>query len=186
MSTPVHVLGISGSLRKGSLHTALLRNAAELLPPNVTLDIADISALPLYNEDLDVGEGPEPVRALRAQIAAADALLLGVPEYNYSFSAAIKNVLDWGSRPYRNPPLSGKPAAFVSTGGQAGGARAQLQLRQVAVYTNLLVLNKPEVLIARGWEKFDAEGRLTDEAAREALRAQLEALAAWTRRLRGE
>ena len=184
MSTPVHILGISGSLRKGSFHTALLRNAAELLPPDVTLEIADISGVPLYNGDLEVDGGPEPVRALRAQIAEANALLLAVPEYNYSFSAAIKNALDWASRP--ESPLNGKPVAFMSTGGQLGGARAQLQLRQVAVYTNMLPLNRPEVIIPRGWEKFDAEGRLTDEAARVSIQAQLEALAAWTRRLRGE
>ncbi len=185
MSTPIHMLGISGSLRKGSLNTALLRNAAGLLPEGVTLEIYDIGDIPLYNGDIDVEGGPAPVRRFRQHIAAADALLIAAPEYNYSFSGVLKNALDWASRPPQ-PPLNDKPLAIIGAGAGVGASRAQLHLRQVAVYTNMHPLNKPEVQIARAWEKFDSEGRLTDPADREQLRALVEALAVWTRRLRRE
>ncbi len=184
MNSPIQVLGISGSLRKGSYNTGLLYAAADLLPESVKLEIFDLSPIPLFNQD-DELDPPEPVRRLKAHIAAADALLIATPEYNYSYSGVLKNALDWASRPMKDSPLNGKPAAIMGAGGRFGAVRAQLHLRQVLVHLNVFALNRPELMVAFASEKFNADGRLTDEQTREQLRALLEALAAWTRRLRG-
>ena len=100
-SSPVRVLGISGSLRKGSFNTAALHAAQELLPEGMMLEIADISQIPLYNDDVRQAGYPPPVQTFREQIAAADALLFATPEYNFSVSGVLKNAIDWGSRPLR-------------------------------------------------------------------------------------
>ncbi len=185
MADPIHVLGFSGSLRRGSYNTALLRAAAELLPEGMTLETFDLAPIPLYNEDVRAAGYPEPVQEFRKRIATADALLIATPEYNYSIPGVLKNALDWASR-LPNPPLWGKPVAIMgASDGMFGTARAQMQLRQVCVTTNMLPINKPEVLVARAQDKFDANGRLVDETTRRFLRELLEALAAWTRRLQG-
>jgi chromate reductase, NAD(P)H dehydrogenase (quinone) len=186
MATSVKILGISGSLRQASYNTALLRAAAELLPAGATLDIHDISDLPMYNGDLEAGELPEPVRRLKQAIEAADALLLATPEYNYSVPAALKNALDWASRPPRQSSLNGKPAAIMGAGGRFGTARAQSHLRYIGLGLSLLLLNKPEMMVPAAWEKFDQAGNLTDEATGEQLRQFGESLVSWTRLLRGE
>jgi chromate reductase len=186
MSRPVHVLGISGSLRKGSYNTAALRAACEMLPEGMTMELCDLSAIPLYNQDVDAAGAPEPVQHFKARIAAADALLIATPEYNYSIPGVLKNAIDWASRPPGRSPLNGKPIAIMgATTGNWGTVRAQLHLRQICVLTNMLPINAPEVLIAQAAQKFDAEGRLTDETTRQIMRSMLEALAAWTIRLRG-
>jgi chromate reductase, NAD(P)H dehydrogenase (quinone) len=186
MTAPIHVLGFSGSLRKASYNSALLRAAAELLPAGMTLETFDLAPIPLYNPDNDGPDAPESVLRFKERITAADALLIATPEYNYSFSGVLKNAIDWASRPPRASPLSGKPLAIMGAGGMFGTVRAQLHLRQVATECNLLALNKPEVRVPRPWEKFDDQGQLSDEQTRGELRALLEALAAWTRRLRGD
>jgi len=183
MADTISILGISGSLRKGSYNSGLLRAAGALLPDGVTLETYDLSSIPLYNADLDGESVPEPVRSLKARIAAADALLIATPEYNYSIPGILKNAIDWASRPPINSPLNGKPLAMMGAGGVMGTVRAQMALRQIAVFTNMHPLNKPEVLISRAWEKFDANGTLTDENSRQAVRALLESLAHWTRLL---
>jgi len=185
MPTPVHVLGFSGSLRKASYNTGLLRVAAERLPDDMTLEIFDLAPIPPFNQDLEANP-PEAVRRFKERIAAADALLIATPEYNYSIPGVLKNAIDWASRPPRESPLNDKPLAIMGAGGQYGTVRAQLHLRHVAVYTNIHPLNKPEVMITRAWEKFDADGNLTDEASKKAIGDLLVALGAWTRRLRGE
>ncbi|MBV9787520.1 MAG: NAD(P)H-dependent oxidoreductase [Chloroflexi bacterium] len=186
MPKAVHVLGFAGSLRKASYNLAVLRAAAELLPDGMSLEIFDLAPLPFYNGDLDVDGGPEPVRHFKQRLAAADALLIATPEYNYSIPAVLKNAIDWASRPPQSSPLNAKPLAIVGAGGRFGTVRAQLHLRQIAVFTNMLPLNKPEVMIPMAWEKFDAEGRLTDDATAQQIRALLEALLAWTLQLRAE
>lgn len=183
MANVIRVLGISGSLRKGSYNTGLLHAAAELLPEGMTLEVADISSIPLYNQDVNAQGYPPVVQAFRDQIAAADALLFATPEYNYSIPGVLKNAIDWASRP-PNQPLASKPAAIMGASpGGFGTVRAQGHLRQVFVFTNTLAIQKPEVMVSRAHEKFDAEGRLTDEPSRKAIRDLLEALAAWTLRL---
>ena len=186
MTSPIHVLGIAGSLRRKSFNAAAIRAAQELLPDEMTLEVFDLAPIPLYNGDVEAEGYPPAAQDFKARIAAADALLISTPEYNYALPGVLKNAIDWASRPIAQTPLSGKPLAIMGvTTGPWGTARAQLNLRQVCVFTNTLALNKPVVQIARATEKFDADGRLTDEATRKEIRALLEALAVWTRQLRG-
>jgi chromate reductase len=120
---------------------------------------------------------------LRDRIAAADALLFAAPEYNYSMSGVLKNVIDWASRP-PDPPVIGKPAGIMgATGGSGGTMRAQYHLRQCFVYLNMFPVNKPEVLIAQAPSKFDAAGKLTDPATRDIIAQLMVALRDWALRL---
>jgi chromate reductase len=183
-TTPILILGISGSLRRGSYNTGLLYAAAELLPEHLRLDLFDLAPVPIFNQDLEM-DAPEPVRALKAHVAAADALLIATPEYNSSIPGVLKNAIDWASRPRKDTPLQGKPLAIIGAGGRLGSARAQLHLRQIAAHLDMHPLNRPELMVAFASEKFNADGRLIDPQVREQLAAVLEALAAWTRRLRG-
>jgi chromate reductase len=177
----INVLAICGSLRTGSYNRAALRAAIELRPPGMTIDTGDISAFPLYNEDVRAQGFPPPVETLRRQIAAADALLFVTPEYNYSMSGVLKNAIDWASRP-PDQPFAGKPVAIMGAGaGMAGTARAQYDLRRCCVFLDMHPLNKPEVLIGQAQTKFDAEGRFTDEVGRGLIRDLLVALEQWTR-----
>jgi chromate reductase len=184
MAVSIHVFGFSGSLRKGSYNSALLRAAAGLLPEGMTLETYDLSSIPLYNDDVRAAGYPDVVKDFRSRIAAADALLIATPEYNYSIPGVMKNALDWASRP-PDPPLSGKPLAIMGAStGNFGTVRSQLHLRQVCIFTNMLPLNKPEVLVTRAQEKFDLEGKLTDEITRGFVRDLLTALFDWTLKLR--
>jgi chromate reductase, NAD(P)H dehydrogenase (quinone) len=180
-SAPLSVLGICGSLRRGSYNMAALKTAIALKPAAMSVMVADISQIPLYNEDVRQEGFPPPVEALRRQIAAADALLFACPEYNYGMSGVLKNAIDWASRP-PDQPFAGKPCAIIgAAAGMAGTTRAQANLRYACVYLDMHPLNKPEVLIFQAHNKFDAEGNLLDEAARGFLRDLMANLAAWTR-----
>jgi chromate reductase len=182
----LRVLGIAGSLRAGSYNRALLRAARELAPEGMGISTFDLAPIPLYNADVQAQGDPEPVVALKAAIQEADALLIATPEYNYSIPGVLKNAIDWASRPPDTSPLNGKPVAIMGAStGNYGTARAQMHLRQVCILTNMLPVNRPEVLVFRAQEKFDAEGQLIDEATRQFVRKLLEALAEWTLRLRG-
>ncbi|MGD0709401.1 MAG: NADPH-dependent FMN reductase [Anaerolineaceae bacterium] len=186
MAETMKVLGISGSLRKGSYNTALLHEAKKLLPEGMELEIYDLSSLPLYNFDLDNENPPEAVKQLRDHIRSADALLIATPEYNYSIPGVLKNALDWASRPAKSSALNGKPLAMMGAGGLMGTSRAQYHLRQVAVFTNMFPINKPEIFVTYASQKFDANGNLTDEIARQLIKELLVALADWTRRLKAK
>jgi chromate reductase len=180
----IKVLGICGSLRKGSFNRMALRVAEGLAPAGMKVDVADISAFTPYNEDVRQEGFPPAVQTFRDQIAAADALLFVTPEYNYSLSGVLKNAIDWASRP-PNQPFDGKPVAIMgASGGVIGTARAQYHLRQMCVFLNMFPLNKPEVMIGQAQTRFDAEGKLTDEATAGFLKQLLEALRDWTLILR--
>ena len=182
-ATGMTVLAICGSLRKASYNMAALRTAIELRPPGMTIEIADISQFPLYNEDVRAQGFPLPVETLRQQIKAADALLFATPEYNYSMSGVLKNAIDWASRP-PDQPFAGKPAAIIGAGaGMAGTAHAQGDLRRGFVFLDIHPINRPEVRIGQAHTKFDANGGLTDEAARGFIRDMLVALESWTRQI---
>ena len=176
-------LGISGSLRRASTNSGLLRAAAARLPAGVTMEVADLSDIPFYNADLTAK--PASVVRVLAQMAAADALVLACPEYNYSLAPALKNILDWASREPDNALLSGKPAAIMGAGGGMGTSRAQYHLRQVSVFLNLHLLTKPEVFFNAFTGSFDADGNLTDEKIASLIGKQMHALAHWTRRIKG-
>lgn len=183
MTAPIRVLGLSGSLRRQSLNTALLRAAVELAPAGVSIEIVDLSALPFYNKDIDGADAPAAAVELRARLKAADALLLASPEYNYSIAPVLKNALDWASRPYGQSVLEAKPAALLGVGGGMGTSRAQYHLRQVGVFLNMHILNKPEIFVVNTPGKFDDTGRLADEPTRALVTQQLAALRDWTQLL---
>ena len=177
----VSVLGICGSLRKGSYNMATLRTAIALKPAGMNVTVADISQIPLYDEDVRAQGFPPPVETLRRQIAAADALLFACPEYNYSMTGVLKNAIDWASRP-PDQPFAGKPCAIIgAAAGMAGSARAQYDLRRSCVFLDMHPLNKPEVLIGQAQTKFDADGNLTDEAAKGFIRDLMANLVGWAR-----
>ena len=181
----VKLLGFAGSLREGSYNRAALRVAAGVLPAGVTMEIFDLAPIPLYNEDVRAAGLPAPVQRFRGEIAAADALLVVTPEYNYSVPGVLKNAIDWVSRP-PDQPFAGKPVAVMgASGGGFGTVRAQLHLRQIFVFLDMHPLNRPEVMISSAGKRFDAEGNLTDETTRARIAELVEALAAFTRRLRG-
>lgn len=180
----VHVLGISGSLRRRSYNTAALRAAGELMPDDMELEIADLGGVPMFNEDDEsIGGFPDSVMVLRDQVANADALLIATPEYNYSLSGALKNAIDWLSRP-PNPPINLKPAAVLGAGGRLGTARAQKHFRDVAVHNDLRLVQQPEVLIASPWDKFDDDLALTDDRTRDQIRRLIMALRGLTSRIK--
>jgi chromate reductase len=181
---PLHFLGISGSLRKGSFNTMLLKTALGQVPDSITTEIATISDFPLYNADLEISNYPAAVIRVKDQIRTADALIIATPEYNYSMPGVLKNAIDWISRPPKDSPFFEKPFAILSAStGILGGARAQYHLRQSSVFLNMHPLNRPEVIVAKAQDKFDAEGNFTDEAGLDLIKKQMAALAEWTRRL---
>jgi chromate reductase len=178
------VLGISGSLRKGSWNTSVLRAAQGLAPAGMMIEIGTIADIPLYNEDVRAAGFPPSVERFRNQIVAADAVLIVSPEYNFSVPGVLKNAIDWASRP-PNQPFDGKPVAIMgASGGLFGTARAQYHLRQMLIFLNAFPVNKPEVMIGQAQTKFDEAGNLTDEATREFIRKLLVSLVAWTERLK--
>jgi chromate reductase len=177
------VLGISGSLRKNSYNSAALLAARELAQDGMAIDIFDLSEIPIFNDDLKAKGWPASVSSLRKAVAESDAILIATPEYNYSIPGVLKNAIDWISRP-PDQPFNDKPVAMMGASiGNFGTVRAQMQLRQLFVYLNMHPVNKPEVLIARAQDKFDAEGTLIDEPSRKIIRELLESLARWTIRL---
>jgi len=179
----IRVLAIGGSLRQGSYNHLLLRQAQRQAPEGMSIEIADLADVPLYNGDIEAQGFPASVQRVAAQIARADAILIATPEYNYSISGVLKNAIDWLSR-VPGAPFQGKPAAIASASMSGlGGARAQYHLRQVLTYLDLHPLNKPELFISTAHEKFDADGALTDAASREGLDKLLAALATHARRL---
>ena len=183
-SGKVTVLGVCGSLRRGSFNMAALNTAIGLKPADMNVTVADISQIPLYNEDVRQQGFPAPVETLRRQIKEADALLFACPEYNYGMTGVLKNAIDWASRP-PDQPFAGKPCAILgAAAGMAGTARAQYDLRRACVFLDMHVLNKPEVFIGQAQTKFDAGGNLTDEAAKGFMRDMMANLAAWARRFK--
>ncbi len=174
-------LAICGSLRKKSNNLGMLRFAQTHAPEGVSIEIAELSDVPFYNADLT--EKPAAVVKLLAQIAEADALILGCTEYNYSIAPALKNALDWASREPDNNLLSGKPAALMGAGGGMGTSRSQYHMRQVCVFLNMHPLNKPEVFANAFANTFDDQGNLTDSKIQANIIAQLEALQSWATQL---
>lgn len=166
----MRVLGLSGSLRRDSHNRALLRAAAAALPPGAELVEWDrIAELPAYDEDLDAAPAPEPVRALREAIADADAILIATPEYNASLPGALKNALDWASRPFATNPLRGKPAAVVGAStGLFGAVWAQAEARKVLKTIGAEVLER-ELPVGQVHEAWTPDGTLRDPELHAAL-----------------
>ncbi len=173
----MRILGLPGSLRTGSHNERLLRAAAELLPPGSTLELWDgLGALPHFNEDHDVDPLPAPVVRLRADLAAADGVLIATPEYNASIPGVLKNALDWASRPFPENALRRRPVAVVGASTSLFGAVwAQAEVRKVLETIGARVVDV-ELPVGLAHDAFDADGRLVDADQHAALERALHAL----------
>ena len=178
----MRVLGISGSLRRDSYNSGLLRAAAELLPSGVELEVFDgLKEIPPYDADDDVAPGPAPVEALREAIAGADAVLVATPEYNASIPGVLKNALDWASRPHATNPLRGKPAAVVGAStGLFGAVWSQAETRKVLAAIGADVVDR-ELPVMQAHMQFDEYGNLHEEDLRDQLAEHVTALVRATR-----
>ena len=173
------ILAVSGSLRRDSFNTKLLRAAEELLPPEVEVELwAGLKDVPPYDEEDDVQPAPRAVAALRDAIADADAVLVSTPEYNSSIPGQLKNALDWVSRPLATNPLRNKPVAVVGAStGAFGAVWAQAELRKILAATGARVVDG-EVAVGHAPQRFGADGLLVDEPLREQLDETLDELLA--------
>lgn len=186
ITDPLRVLAISGSLRKGSYNTLLIKAAIEVAASEsipVTITRAEIGDIPLFNDDVRAAGLPPSVQRFRDQIAASDAILFSCPEYNYSVPGVLKNAIDWASRP-PSQPLADKPFAVMgASGGMSGTMRAQYHLRQIAVFLDMHAVNRPEIFVRNAKDAFEGE-TLKDETTRKLIGQLLTGLSDWTRRLR--
>ena len=176
----MRVLGISGSLRRDSHNTKLLGAAGEIVERHGgQFEVFDgLKAIPPYDEDDDVGNGPAPVVALKEAIADADALLFATPEYNSSIPGVLKNAVDWASRPFATNPLRNKPVAVIGASiGMFGAVWAQAELRKVLGATGARV-TEVELAVGHAHERLDHAGHPIDPAQAEALRDSVELLLA--------
>ena len=163
------ILGIAGSLRKGSFNRMALKAAQALVRAGATLEIFELPDLPGFNQDNEKSP-PAAVTDLKAKIRAADTILIVTPEYNYSIPGVLKNAIDWASRPYGDSAWKGKPVAIMGASvGALGTARAQYHLRQCFVFLDMPAVNQPEVMISAAATKFDQNGNLTDATAKELI-----------------
>ncbi|MEM7178917.1 MAG: NADPH-dependent FMN reductase [Pseudomonadota bacterium] len=170
------LLGISGSLRKGSFNTMLVNEAARIFEPSA-FTFANLN-LPLYDGDVEAAGMPEPVLTLCDQIREADAIVMSTTEYNKAPSGVMKNMLDWVSRP-RPAPLVGKPVAVVaSAAGSAGGQRAMALMYLYLMPFKVRLVVEQEVCVGNSHAAFDDEGRLKHDAHIGGLTRQMEALKA--------
>jgi chromate reductase len=169
------IVGICGSLRSQSINRMLLNLAGECLPAGSTLQEHDWSDVPPFNADVMAQGMPASVQALRERIRRADGVIIATPEYNFSLPGMLKNAIDWISRGDDQPLLNKPVAILTATPGPLGGARVQYDLRKVLLFMNASVLVKPEVFVGQAPQKFDAEGRCTDETTRKFVQAQMDA-----------
>jgi chromate reductase, NAD(P)H dehydrogenase (quinone) len=172
----MRILAISGSLRRDSYNTALLRAARDIAPAGVAVELYEgLAAIPAFNEDLE-SDPPAPVVDLRERIGEADALLIATPEYNGSAPGALKNALDWASRPRGGAALIAKPAAVVGASPSSFGAQwAQEQIRRALMLSGAMVVD-PELAVPKVEEKV-VDGELVDGGVRTKLGEVLAALA---------
>jgi chromate reductase len=183
MSSHVRILGIAGSLRRGSYNQAALRAAKLLVPENSEIDLFQLDDIPMFNED-EEKRPPSSILELKNRIRRADALLIVTPEYNYSIPGVLKNAIDWACRPYGESAWSGKAAAIMGASlGAIGTARAQHHLRQILVALNLFTVNQPEVAIADAAHRFDENGNLIHEPTKQLIQELLKNLVDWTSRI---
>ena len=172
----IRILGIVGSLRKGSYNRLAMNAVLKQLPAAVALDLIGLEGIPVFNQD-DELKLPSSVVELKQKIHRADAVLFATPEYNYSVPGPLKNAIDWASRPKGQSAWIGVPAAVMGVSeGHFGTSRAQYHLRQILVALNMPTVNFPEVMIGDAAKAFDAQGNLIDTQARTLLQALLEAL----------
>jgi chromate reductase, NAD(P)H dehydrogenase (quinone) len=182
MSTPKDVVVLVGSLRKEAFSRKMAVALEALAPPSLRLEIVEIGALPLYNQDSD-DVPPAAWTAFRDRVAKADGVLFVTPEYNRSIPAALKNAVDVASRPYGKNVWDGKPGGIVSVSpGAMGGFGANHHLRQSLVFVNVPVMPQPEAYIGGAAKLFDAAGGIAVAATRDFLAKYMQAFADWVER----
>jgi len=180
MPQPLRVAVLVGSLRKDSLNRKVAQAIGALVPASLALEIVEIRDLPLYDEDHDgPDKAPEPVKAFRAKLLAADAFLFVTPEYNRGVPGPLKNAIDIGSRPYGRSGFARKAGAVVTCSpGALGGFGANHQLRQSMVFLDVAMMAQPEAYFGNAKSFFDDQGKLT-EAFRPVLQKFVDAFVAW-------
>ncbi|MGY2972807.1 chromate reductase [Pantoea sp. PA1] len=183
---PLKIVTLLGSLRQGSYNAMIARALPQLAPEGMTIDaLPSIRDIPLYDADLQQEEGfPATVDTLAARIREADGVIIVTPEYNYSVPGGLKNAIDWLSR-VPNQPLAGKPVAIqTSSMGAIGGARCQYHLRQILVFLDAMVMNKPEFMGGAIQNKVDEQaGKVIEQGTLEHLAKQLAAFSDFIRRV---
>jgi chromate reductase, NAD(P)H dehydrogenase (quinone) len=176
----MNILGISGALRKASTNTGLLRALKDMAPAHVTIDIATLHGIPLYDGDVEDEHGkPEAVKALDARIRSSDGVIFACPEYNFSMTGVLKNATDWLSRgstflKWKRVGIVGAGAGFFH-----GTGRAQYHFRQNLQALQAITMPKPEIFVNHNEDKFDKDGNLTDAETRKHLEKWLEAFIEW-------
>lgn len=183
MPTNLTIIAISGSLRSKSYNTSLLRAMQHLAKQTMSLDIARLNGIPVYDGDDEDAKGvPRIVTELAERIRAADGVVIATPEYNFSIPGGLKNATDWISR-VKNQPFGGKPVGIVgAAAGPLGTARSQYQLRQNLVGLSALTMSKPEVFVGSAHTKFADDGSLADDETAKFLKIWLDAFETWVRR----
>jgi NAD(P)H-dependent FMN reductase len=173
MATPIRIVGISGSLRRGSFNTSLMHAAAEVVPQGVTFDARTIHGIPLYDGDVESGAGiPEAVTVLKEAVATADGVLLVTPEYNNSIPGVFKNAIDWMSRPDTDVArvFRGRPVALMGASpGRFGTTLSQAAWLPVIRTLGMRPWFDERLLVFEARKMFDPSGKLTDAATRERL-----------------
>ena len=161
--TTVQIVGISGSLRKSSFSTGILTILSERVKPSIDLKVATLEQIPFYNEDLDIGPGPQAVSDLKRRITKSDGVVIATPEYNHGVPGVLKNALDWLSRPVFESCLKNKPVSLISSSKAfTGGVRAQYQLRETLISMHAHLVMGPEVVVGNVHRNFTDDG-YTDE-----------------------
>lgn len=178
----VEILGIAGSLRKGSYNRALIEAAKDLAPSGVSVSSFALDDIPPYRPDQGSDQEYDAVKAFREAIESAHGVLIASPEYNYSMSGVLKNALDWGSRPAFASPFAGKKVAIMSASmGATGGVRGQQHLKTVLLALCSHVFPAPEFALGQAQNAFDERGQLTDEGTRTRVVELLERFGTWIR-----
>ena len=168
-----------GSLRVASSNKMLAKALEKCASDGVQFDYVDIN-LPLYNEDIENAGFPATVQTMKNIVDAADGVLFVTPEYNRSIPGALKNAIDWVSRPYGSNLLAKKPVGIVgSSMGPVGTAVAQSDLRHILLFLNAKVLGQPEVYVANAYEVFDKDGNVVSERWLKNLEEYMNAFVAW-------
>lgn len=172
-----NIVGIVGSLRKGSYNLALMNAFIKQAPEGVSIEIASIGDLPLFNEDLEVNAFPEAAQILKSKIESADAVIISTPEYNRGTSGVLKNAIDWISRPDGQNSLKGKLVLVVGAStGVRGADIAQYDLKRSLTYMNSKVIGQPEFFLGLAAEKFNEAGELIDADTAKYIDKALDAL----------
>lgn len=175
----MHIIAISGSLREGSGNTHLVKALQALAPEGMTVEVADISQFPLFNQDVEKAAFPDGVQALKEKIEAADGVFLATPEYNRSVSGVLKNALDWLSRPYGKNSFEGKVVMIAGvSSGRIGTAIAQSHLRVILQHLDAQVIGQPELYLGPMADIFSEDGSIMSEEAKTRLCSALEAMKA--------